>query len=259
MHFTDLTDLTSRARKNQDRTVYSHVGIVGCSPPGAALCYEIIAKALSETTDSEHRKLQISLHSHPLSEYMHFIEGGDWDGVAELMLSSGTKLATSGADFLLAPCNTIHVAFDRVAKCSPLPWIHIASEVVAEAKGQGYKRIALLGTSFMMESPIYHQKFTQAGIDCLVPDVSERKRISGYIFAEMVHGNFTSQARQYAVDLIQAMQNRRCDAVALCCTELPLLIKDHETPLPLIDSTKILAYAAIRLMSGHGPVKERQT
>jgi aspartate/glutamate racemase len=139
----------------------SHVGIVGCSPPGAALCFEII----SSRAGMSRRPFEVSMHSHAFSNYMNSIGAQDWDGVAQLMLSSARKLERVGAEFLIAPCNTIHQAFDRVAGESPLPWLHIADEVALEAQRIGYKRVALLGTKFMMEGPVYPSYFSRCGIE----------------------------------------------------------------------------------------------
>lgn len=125
-----------------------HIGIVGCSPPGAALCYQTICMESANSASGGLSSPQVSLHSHPLSEYMRHIETGDWEGVAELMLSSAEKLASIGVQLLVAPCNTIHCAFEIVEPRSPRPWLHIAEEVALEAKRLGYRKVALLGFSF---------------------------------------------------------------------------------------------------------------
>jgi len=232
----------------------THVGIVACSPPGAALCFEILSTGASALTRSAGGRIEVSMHSHRLSEYMLPIDAGDWDGVAQLMLSSAGKLASIGAQFLVAPCNTIHNAFDRVAAESPLPWLHIAAEVASEAQTRGYKRVGLLGTMFMMEGSVYPSQLQRYGIDSHIPEAAERKRLNRFIFEEMVHGEFSVEARKQALDLVRAMHKRGCDAVGLCCTELPLLLRGAESPLPLLDSTTILAEAALKVLEGKKPV-----
>lgn len=194
------------------------------------------------------------MHSHALSDYMRSIDAGDWDGVAQLMLSSAKKLASVGAHFLIAPCNTIHQAFHPVAAESPLPWLHIAEEVALEARQNGYTRVALLGTTFMMEGPVYAGCFARHGIDHRAPELSERRLLNRFIFDEMVQGTFTGQTRQRVIDLLATMKRRGCDAAGLCCTELPLLLKGAESPLPLLDSTTILAQAALKVLEGSKPV-----
>jgi len=215
-----------------------HIGIVACSPPGAALCYQLLSTAVADPPE-------ISIHAHPFETYMHHIHAGDWDGVGALMLDSAHRLAGIGADCLIAPCNTIHHAMDFVEPRSPRPWLHIAAEVAHEAQRRGFRRIALLGTKLIMESRVYPDRFEQAGIEYEIPDPSEREQIDRFIFDEMVGGKFTGDARAYLEAVIARMQQRGCDAAGLCCTELPLLFQGIETALPLLDSTRILATAAL--------------
>lgn len=228
----------------------THIGIVGCSPPGAALCFEILSTEASSLANTSQQRFEVSMHSHILSDYMHAIGAGKWRGVAELMLSSARKLATIGAEFLIAPCNTIHQAFDLVVAESPLPWLHIAEQVAWDAHRNGYTRVGLLGTRFMMEGPLYKTYFNRIGIDLLVPEIHERALLNEAIFSEMVHGTFTEDARRLVLNLISAMKARGCDATGLCCTELPLLLKGIDSPLPVLDSTEILARAALEVLSG---------
>ncbi len=131
-----------------------HIGIVACSTEGAALCYRTISHE-GEKMIGRHDHPEVSLHSFSLAQYMKSINSGDWAGVAELMLASAEKLAKAGADFLICPDNTIHQAFDLVEHRSPRPWLHIAREVAAEAKKRGHKRLAVLGTKYLMEGPVY--------------------------------------------------------------------------------------------------------
>ena len=188
---------------------------------------------------------QVSMHSHPLSEYMRRIEAGDWEGVAELMLSSAEKLASIGAQFLIAPCNTIHCAFELVEPRSPLPWLHIAKEVALEAKRLGYRKVALLGTRLLTESAVYPARFAEFGIESTIPQEQEREAIDRLIFSEMVQGRFTSEARSYILNVADRLRGEGCDAIGLCCTELPILLDTELTPLPLLDSTRILSMAAL--------------
>ena len=139
-----------------------HIGIVACSAEGAALCYRTICLEGADVLGS-HNHPEVSLHTYPLAEYLKFIALGDWAGVAELMMSSAEKLARAGADFLICPDNTIHQAFDLVAHRSPRPWLHIAQEVAAEARRCRFKRLGVLGTSSLMEGPIYAETLQQGG------------------------------------------------------------------------------------------------
>jgi len=222
-----------------------HIGIVGCSAEGAALCYRTICLEGSALM-GKHAHPEVSMHTHPLSQYVPFVESGDWAGVAEMMLSSSEKLARAGADFLICPDNTIHQAFDLIAHRSPRPWLHIAREVASEAKHCHYKRLAVLGTRYLMEGPVYPEKLKTAGLEFRMPGQKERERINQIIFDELVNAQFTPRSLAYFTEVIRAMKEDGCDAVVLGCTEIPLLVTEETSPLPVLDSTRLLARAALR-------------
>lgn len=222
-----------------------HIGIVACSAEGAALCYRTICDE-APAVMGRHMHPEISMHTHPLGAYMEQIYRDDWQGVADLMLSSANKLAKAGADFLICPDNTIHHAFDLMAPHSPLPWLHIVDEVAAVAKERGFGKLAITGTKYTMEGTVYETKLRAAGIEFLVPDAVERDRIDRIIFDELVNGIFKPESRVYFQQVIGGMSHEGCDAVVLGCTEIPLLIDDVSSPLPTLDSTRILARAALR-------------
>ena len=212
-----------------------HIGIVGCSAPGAALCFETICHEGGDHPE-------VSMHTHSLAKYMECIDRNDWDGVGDLMLDSAEKLAAAGADFLICPDNTIHQAFDYVKQRSPLPWIHIADAVLAEAKARSYKRVGLTGTRYLVNGPVYPESFVR-------PTPEERSEINRIIFEELVNGVFKPEAVAYFQRVIARMKDNGCDAVALCCTEIPLIINEANSPLPALDSTRLLARAALRRAS----------
>ena len=222
-----------------------HIGIVACSTEGAALCYRTISLEGAQML-GPHDHPEVSLHSHSLAQYMKSIEAGDWAGVAELMLSSADKLAKAGADFLICPDNTIHQAFDLVEHRAPRPWLHIAQEVGAEAKRRGFRRLAVLGTRYLMEGPVYPQALKAAGIEHCIPKPEQRQRINQIIFDELVNGQFLPRSLAYYVEVIRSLKDEGCDAVVLGCTEIPLLVTPESSPLATLDSTRLLARAAVR-------------
>lgn len=224
-----------------------HIGIVGCSAPGAALCYETICIEGASLLGKHQPHLEVSMHTQPFSEYMRHIENDDWKAVAELMLLSSEKLASIGAEFLVAPCNTIHLAFELATPRSPLPWLHIAEELAREAKQSGYQRVVLLGTRLLIESSVYPAKFGRAGVEYCLPTKLEQERIDRFIFGELVYNRITPEARSYILEVVERLRKEGCDAVGMCCTELPLLLRATDTSLPLLDSTKILARAALKM------------
>jgi aspartate racemase len=222
-----------------------HIGIVACSAEGAALCYRTICME-GTALMGRHNHPEVSLHTHPLALYMNCIYTNDWPGVAELMLSSAGHLATIGTDFLICPDNTIHQVFDLVVHRSPRPWLHIAEEVAKEAQRCGYKRIGVLGTRYLMEGPVYPEKLKAAGLDYRIPGTLEREKINQIIFDELVNGKFLPQSLAYLTTVIRALGGEGCDAVVLGCTEIPLLVTPESSPLPTLDSTRLLARAALR-------------
>jgi len=221
-----------------------HIGIVACSAEGAALCYRTICDE-APALMGRHMHPEITMHTHCLGEYMGPISRGEWQGVADLMLSSADKLAKAGADFLISPDNTIHHAFALVAPHSPLPWLHIVDEVAAVAKARGFRQLAITGTKYTMEGTVYQTKLPAAGFEYLVPNADERGEIDR-IMDELVNGIFTAESRVYFQQVIGRMSHEGCDAVVLGCTEIPLLIDDITSPLPTLDSTRILARAALQ-------------
>ncbi|MGD8345321.1 MAG: amino acid racemase [Desulfobacterales bacterium] len=222
-----------------------HIGIVGCSAEGAALCYRTIcgeAPALM----GEHMHPEVSMHTHPLAEYMVHIRKGDWEKVAALMLSSTQKLSMVGAQFAICPDNTIHEAFEIVKTHASIPWLHIAEAVAEKARTENYKQLAILGTKYLMTGPVYPDTLKEFNIAGQIPAESDREQIDDIIFKELVNGVFTEKSRLYFNQVIEKLKSRGCDAAILGCTEIPLLIDPDDCPLPVLDSTRLLARAAIK-------------
>ncbi len=222
-----------------------HIGIVAVSAEGAALCYRTIC-AEGAALLGAHAHPEITMHTFPLSEYMVPIEADDWAATGEMILASAAKLQKAGADFLICPDNTAHQAIDLIRDRSPLPWLHIGEEVARVAAERQYKRLLVLGTRYLMESPVYPAKLAPYGIEREIPPRDVRERINQLTFDELVYGRFTDSTRSYFQSVIADGQRRGCDAVALSCTEFPLLIREGESPLPTLDSTRLLARAALR-------------
>lgn len=222
-----------------------HIGIVGCSAEGAALCYRTICVEGAAQLGG-HAHPELSLHTPSLAAYVQCLERGDWPGVGELMLASAHKLASAGADFLICPDNTIHQAFDYVAARSPLPWLHIAEVVAAAAKARGFRRLGITGTRWLVESEVYPAKLAAVGIAAVRPDATQRREMGRLIMDELVHGVFKPDSVQYFQTVIGDLQAQGCDAVVLGCTEIPLIIDDRNSPLPTLDSTRLLARAALQ-------------
>ena len=222
-----------------------HVGIVAVSAEGAALCYRTICAEAAAVLGA-HDHPEITMHTYPLAGYMRHVQAERWDEAGRLLLASATTLVRAGAELLICPDNTLHQAVDVVREQSPVPWLHIADEVATVAATRGFRRVGILGTRSLMEGPVYPGKLSAQGVGCEIPDVQDRQRINQVIFAELVYGRLEDESRRYFHGVINGLAERGCDAVILGCTEIPLLIADADSPLPALDSTRILARAALR-------------
>lgn len=222
-----------------------HIGIVACSAEGASLCYRTICVEGAQQL-GPHAHPEVSMHTHSFADYMECVYRGDWEGVGALMLASAQKLAAIGADFVICPDNTIHQALPYIEARSPLPWLHIAN-VVADAAGErGFRRLGLLGTRWLVDSDVYPQKLAERGIDYRRPTDAERDEINRIIMDELVYGVFKPEGVACHRLVIDRMKRDGCDAVVLGCTEIPLIINDANASLPTLDSTRLLARAALR-------------
>jgi len=225
--------------------VTKHIGIVAGSAEGAALCYRTICLEASAVL-GEHNHPEITMNSVPLAEHMRYVRAGDWEGLADVLLESARKVAQAGADFAVCPDNTYHQAFEFLLPRSPIPWIHIAGAVAAEAQRLGYSRLGVLGTKYLTEGPVYPGTLKGFGIESEIPDVPDRDRINEIIFKELVNGLFPETSRLYLNEVTGKLKERGCDAVVLGCTELPLIVRPDDSPLPTLDSTRLLARAALQ-------------
>ena len=222
-----------------------HIGIVACSAEGAALCYRTICIEGAKRMGA-HDHPEVSMHTHSLAEYKKYYPKDDWEGVARLMLSSAEKLAHAGADFLICPDNTIHAAFDHVVAKSPLPWLNIAEEVAKEAQRHSYERVGILGTYSLTGTHVYPEKLIALGIACEFLDEAGRREIEHIIMDELVYGELPPASLLYFQQAIEEFRDRGCDAVVLGCTEIPLLVQAGDSALPTLDSTRLLARAALK-------------
>ena len=222
-----------------------HIGIVAGSSEGAALCYRTICLE-APAFMGEHDHPQITMNSVPLAAHMRHVRSGDWESLGEMLAQSATKLAEAGADFAICPDNTYHQAFKYTAAKSPIPWIHIAEAVAEEAQHFGYKHLGIMGTKYLMEGPVYPEVLNKLNIESEIPDEDDRVRINAIIFDELVKGQFPETSRLYLNDVATKLKSSGCDAVVLGCTELPIIMRPDEVPLPTLDSTRLLARAALK-------------
>ena len=192
-----------------------------------------------------HAHPPVSMHTPSLADYVACLDASDLDGVAALMLDSAERLARAGVDFLVCPDNTIHQAMHLVQPRSPLPWLHIAQVVASEASARGFRRLGPTGTRWLVDSDVYPLACEGVGLECVRPSGEQRDRMDRLIMDELVRGLFEPSSVRYFQSVIETFQAAGCDAVILGCTETPLIVSDANSALPTLESTRLLARAAI--------------
>jgi aspartate racemase len=217
-----------------------HIGILAGSAEGAALCYRTICLE-AQAMMGEHNHPEVTMNSMPMAEHMRHIRANDWKAVAKLMAASAQRVAQAGADFAICPDNTYHQAFEYLIPQSPIPWLHIARAVAEEAKRLGYARLGILGTKYLVESTVYPEALKEFRIESEIPVGADREKINEIIFKELVNGIFPETSRLYFNEVAEKLKARGCDAVVLGCTEIPLIVRPEDTPLPTLDSTRLLS------------------
>jgi aspartate racemase len=223
-----------------------HVGILQYSLEGAQLCYREVAElAMAE----------LGVHRHPLITMaglsMHETIAA-WDARDFAFLASHTaevvdRLAAAGADFFVMPDNTAHMALERVEQPLALPGLHIAEVVVGEAKRRGFRCLGITGTGWTMRGNIYPDACARYGIEWKVPDARTQAVLHRIIMDELCMGKFVQESITRFVSATTELRSRGCDAVVLGCTEIPLILNDSNSPLPVLDSTRLLSKAAVQL------------
>lgn len=226
-----------------------HLGIVGHSTEGAALCFRAFCQAGFGRL-GPHDHPDVTLDCIGLARSMPAWDAGDHASVRGILAESTRRLASAGADFVVCPDNTAHLALELPGDDLALPALHIAEVVADRAALDGRTRVGVLGTRYLMDGPVYPRALGARGIDAELPDADERRLVDDIIFAELVNGVFTDEARAAYVRVIDGLAGRGCDAVALVCTEIPLLITPEASPLPTLDSTRLLADAALEVAVG---------
>ncbi|MEV3925522.1 aspartate/glutamate racemase family protein [Actinomadura coerulea] len=230
-----------------------HLGILAHSAEGAALCFRTFCQeGFRELGPDDHPDVTLDLIA--LARSMPAWDAGDHARIREVLAESAGRLAAAGADFFVCPDNTAHLALEHPGDELALPGLHIVQVVADQAARDGRARVGVLGTRFTMDGPLYPRELAARGIAAEVPDPADRETVDRIIFDELVNGVFTEDSRREYVRIIERLAGRGCDAVALVCTEIPLLVTPEASPLPTLDSTRLLARAAFDVAADRRPV-----
>lgn len=223
-----------------------HIGIVGVSAEGAALCYSTIVQESAKIL-GEFRHPEISLNNISFQTIVEAQRQKDWHKVGEILLLSIKKLAQIGADFAIIPANSVHYSYDFLAKNSPIPIISIVDVVVEECQKRGYKKVGVLGIGLTMSEGLYGKPLQKAEIEVVIPSAEQQQILNTLIYQEIIPKKVTANTIDKAVAVVQSLKKRGCDAVILGCTELPIVIVEENSPLPFVDTTRLLAKKALKL------------
>lgn len=227
-----------------------HLGILAHSSEGAALCFRAFCQeGFAELGPHEHP--DVTLDCIAMGRSMPAWDDGDHASIRDKLSVSVERLTQAGVDFFVCPDNTAHIALEHPGEKFALPGLHIANVVADRAARDGHTRVGMLGTTYLLDNSVYPKAFDRQGITAVLPDADDRDIINTIIFDELVDGEFTDSSRQEYVRIIEQLADRDCEAVALVCTEIPLLVKPDTSPLPTLDSTRLLARAAFDVAVGH--------
>lgn len=232
-----------------------HIGILAHSAEGATLCYRT-AWLEGVRRMGPHNHPEITLTGVPMYEALDAWQTGDLTTLRALFMADAAKLAAAGADFFVLPDNTAHIALESTGEPFPIPCLHIGEVVADEAVRIRATKVAILGTNWTMTGPVYPGALGRRGLEWEIPDEADRAEIHRIIFDELCLGTFTEASRAIYVRIIERLAARGCDAVALVCTEIPLLITAEISPLPILDSTRLLAAAAVDVALENRPMPE---
>ena len=232
-----------------------HVGILAHSFEGATLCFRT-ACLEGVRRLGEHMHPEITMTCSPMALVLDAWEQGDNEQLRTFFAKDAAKLAAAGADFFVCPDNTAHIALESEGKPFPIPGLHIGEVVAEQALRDERRKVGILGTKYTMTGPVYPGALGRRGLEWGVPSEDDRTLVNAIIFDELCLGVFRDESREAYVRVIEKMAGEGCDAVALVCTEIPLLITPEVSPLPVLDSTRLLARAAVDVATGERPMPE---
>ncbi|MBP9817898.1 amino acid racemase [Candidatus Shapirobacteria bacterium] len=222
------------------------IGIVGITAEGGSLCYKtIVSEAAKILGDYKHPEIVLV---NP--EFLGILEAqraNNWDKVAEICVTAIKKLESIGADLIIIPGNSIHFAFEKIKNESNIPVISIVETAAEECVTRGFKKVAVLGVGITMSSGLYKESLEGKGIEYRVPEEEQQKIINKIIYEEIVPARVTKESVGVVIKIIEKLKEEGCDGVILGCTELPIIITEDNSPIPFIDTTRLLAKKVLEM------------
>ncbi len=229
------------------------LGIAAHSAEGGALCF-LTACREGAVHLGPHMHPTIVVSAVPMGLSMAGWQTGDYPAVARFLSQGVQQVADAGAHFYICPDNTAHIVLEQIAADLPIPGLHIAEVVCREITTHGWKHVGLLGTKLTMTGPVYAKALEKRGLEYLIPDESMRERLNAAIFDELCQGIFNAQTTGLFLQAIDDLQSKGAECVILGCTEISLIITSANAPLPVLDSTRLLAKYAVREALNERPI-----
>ncbi|MED4017514.1 aspartate/glutamate racemase family protein [Sutcliffiella cohnii] len=222
------------------------IGLIGgLSWESTAEYYRIINETVKEQLGKLH-SAKVLLHSFDFEEIVQLQHNGQWDKATQKMIEAGKTLENGGADFVVICTNTMHIMSEEMTDNLNIPLLHIVDCFGANIQKEKIKKVGLLGTKFTMEQPFYRDLLNEKGIEVIIPDEEERHIVHDIIYHELCKGIIKEESKDMYLSIIHSLKENGAEGVILGCTEIPLLIQQSDTPVPLFDSTAIHAIAAAK-------------
>ncbi|TSE13980.1 amino acid racemase [Mesorhizobium intechi] len=226
-----------------------HVGILAHSAEGSSLCYLALCHAGASKL-GDHLHPDVTMDAISMGASIPDWERENFPPIRATLAKSVGRLSAADCDFFVCPDNTAHLALEVDGPDLALPGLHIADVVTKEAVERGYRKLGILGTKWTMARPMYFRAALSKGLTAIAPNEPDRNYINGVIFSELCKGIFNDNSRMEHVRIMEDLKSSGCDAVVLGCTEIPLLISSEQSPLPILDSTRLLAKYALGVALG---------
>lgn len=229
----------------KERTLPKHIGIAAVSPEGSSLCYREIFRLSSRIMGNDGHP-RMTLHNEPFDSYLQAALKSDWHKVGELLRRTADVLAAAGAEFCISPDNLMQNGVHLAEVGSKIPWLNMTDAVAEAVARDQRKRVGLIGTKLVTYGSSYQTHLGMKGVELFVPTEEQASEIDAIIFRELVKGVVRPASRQRMIEVICSLADRGCEGVILGCTEAPLVVTAETAPLPVYDSTTVLAEAALR-------------
>ena len=223
------------------------IGILGGMAPASTVEYYRIITTLCRQRGMGYRYPVIIVYSLNFQEFISLVESGNWLEVTNLICEAINSLSHAGADFALMASNTPHIVFNEVAIRSPIPLLSIAEETGRVARNFGFTKVGLFGTKFTMQADFYNNVLsTKYDISVVTPEKADQDYIHHKIMTELVSGRIVEETRQELLRIARMMADKEgIEALILGCTELPLILSKKHVGIPILDTTRIHAEAAL--------------